>query len=131
MYQLRDCLTQVGLFNLRFIGPSHTWTNSQPVTPISKKLDRLLVNSSLVTSYPNAIATFHPPMFSDHAPCILDLAFTLPSAGTQPYKFQNYLTKHPGFSQLLHDAWIQAGDVCQTLAQLCWKLKLIKSDLKV
>lgn len=97
MYELRDTLTQVGMFDLRFIGPAHTWTNSQPATPISKKLDRLLVNSSLITTFPHALASFLPPQFSDHTPCILDLAFSLPSAGTQPYKFQNYLTKHPGF----------------------------------
>ena len=32
---------------------------------------------------------------------------------------------------MLDDAWIQAGNECQTLTQLCWKLKLIKSDLKI
>ena len=131
MYQLRDCFTQLGLFDLRYIGPSHTWINSQPSNPITKKLDRLLVNSNFVASYPHALSTFLPPLFSDHSPCILDLSFTLPSAGTQPYKFQNYLTKHPGSAELLKDAWIHAGNTCQTLSQLCWKLKLIKSDLKL
>lgn len=116
---------------MRYIGPSHTWINSQPSNPITKKLDRLLVNSNFVASYPHAMSTFLPPLFSDHSPCILDLSFTLPSAGTQPYKFQNYLTKHPGSAELLKDAWIHAGNTCQTLSQLCWKLKLIKSDLKL
>ena len=131
MYQLRDCFTQMGLFDLRYIGPSHTWTNSQPSGPISKKLDRLMVNNTCVAYFPHALASYLPPLFSDHTPCVLDLAFNLPSAGTKPYKFQNYLTKHPGFAQLLHDSWIQTGNTCQTLAQLCWKLKLIKSDLKI
>ena len=131
MYQLRDCFTQIGLFDLRYIGPSHTWTNSQPSGPISKKLDRLMVNNTFVAYFPHALASYLPPLFSDHTPCVLDLAFNLPSAGTKPYKFQNYLAKHPGFAQLLHDSWIQTGNTCQTLSQLCWKLKLIKSDLKI
>lgn len=131
MYQLRDCFTQLGLFDLRYIGPSLTWINSQPENPISKKLDRLMVNNSFVASFSHALATFHPPNFSDHSPCVLDLAFILPLAGTQPFKFQNYLTKHPGFAQLIHEAWIHAGNVSQTLAQLCWKLKQIKSDLRI
>lgn len=131
MYQLRDCFTQLGLFDLRYIGPTLTWINSRPENPISKKLDRLMVNNSLVSSFPDVLASFLPPNFSDHSPCVIDLAFNLPLAGTQPYKFQNYLIKHPGFAQLLQDAWIQAGNVSQTLTQLCWKLKQIKSDLKL
>ncbi|KAH0870991.1 hypothetical protein HID58_078013, partial [Brassica napus] len=75
--------------------------------------------------------TYLPPLFSDHAPCVLDLAFNLPTAGKKPFKFQNYLIKHPGFTKLLKDAWILAGNECQTLVQLCWKLKLIKRDLKL
>ena len=130
MYQLQDCLMHLGVFDLRYIGPCHTWTNSQSETPIAKKLDRLLVNSKTILSFPNALATFLPPSFSDHAPCIIDLAFNLPQAGTKPFKFQNYLTKHPMFAQLIQDAWTQARNTCQTLAQLCWKLKPIKRDLK-
>ncbi|KAF2590629.1 hypothetical protein F2Q70_00040106 [Brassica cretica] len=109
MYQLQDCLLQFGVFDLRFIGPAHTRTNSQPSNPISKKLDRLLVNPYIVATFPNALASFLPPLISDHAPCILDLAFSLPKAGTQPFKFQNYLTKHPKFAQLINDVWFQAG----------------------
>lgn len=60
-------------------------------------------------------------IISDHTPCLLNLALSLPKAGTYPYKFQNYLTKHPGFAQLINDAWIHAGSVCHTLSQLGWK----------
>lgn len=131
MCQLRDCMMQLGLFDLRYIGATHTWTNSQPYGPISKKLYRLLVNNTSVSVFPHALATYLPPLFSDHAPCVLDLAFNLLTAGKKPFKFQNYLIKHPGFTKLLKDAWILAGNECQTLVQLCWKLKLIKRDLKL
>ncbi|XP_048613245.1 uncharacterized protein LOC125587131 [Brassica napus] len=81
MYQLRDCLTQLGLFDLRYVGAAHTWTNSQPSGPYSKKMDMLMVNSSFVSTFPHALPTFLPPVFSDHAPCVLDLPFSLPTAG--------------------------------------------------
>ncbi|XP_013589300.1 PREDICTED: uncharacterized protein LOC106297643 [Brassica oleracea var. oleracea] len=131
MFQLRDCFTQLGLFDLRFIGPTFTWINSHPSFPIPKKYDRLMVNNSFVASFPHAISSFLPPFFSDHSPCVLDLAFSLSLAGSKPYKFQNYLIKHPGFIQLLQDAWIRTGNVCQTLPQMCWKLKQIKSALNL
>ncbi|KAG5397682.1 hypothetical protein IGI04_019496 [Brassica rapa subsp. trilocularis] len=78
MYLLRDCMTQLGLFDLRYTGTNHSWTNSQPAHPIAKKLDRLLCNSVAIASYPHALANFLPPNFSGHLPCILDLAFNLP-----------------------------------------------------
>uniref|UniRef100_A0A0D3EFP2 Endonuclease/exonuclease/phosphatase domain-containing protein n=1 Tax=Brassica oleracea var. oleracea TaxID=109376 RepID=A0A0D3EFP2_BRAOL len=130
MYQAQDCFLQAGLFDLRYLGPCHTWTNNQPDSPIAKKLDRLLVNNNTLSAYPHAVASFLPQDFSDHTPCLLNLALSLPKTGTYPYKFQNYLTKHPGFAQLIIDGWIHAGSVCQTISQLCWKLKQIKSELK-
>ncbi|XP_013645955.2 uncharacterized protein LOC125594385 [Brassica napus] len=100
MYQLLDCLLQAGLFDLRYLGPCHTWTNNQPESPTAKKLDRLLVNNITIDSYPHAVASFLAQEMSDHTPCLLNLALFLPRAGTFPDKFQNYLTKHPGFAQV-------------------------------
>lgn len=97
---------------------------------LGKKLDRFLTNYKTISSYPHAYSLFLPNLFSDHCPCLVDLAYTLPTAETKPYKFQNYLTKHPNFLEIVHDAWVQAGSICSTLSQLCWKLKLIKGDLK-
>ncbi|KAF3567732.1 hypothetical protein DY000_02018584 [Brassica cretica] len=131
MYLLQDSLLQTGLFDLRYYGASHSWKNNQPDMPIAKKLDKQLLNNLAISSFPHVVATFLPPSISDHAPCLLDLAYQLPKAGTQPFKFQNYLTKHPNFTQLVMDAWTQAGNSCCSLADLCWKLKSIKTDLKL
>lgn len=49
---------------------------------------------------------------------------------TEPFKFLNYLTKHPNFNLVVHNAWIQAESICTSLASLCWKLKSIKRDLR-
>lgn len=130
MYQFRDCLLQLGVFDLRYYGPLHTWTNKQDNTPVAKKLDRCLINSAILTVFPNASTTFLPPAFSDHAPCLTDLALQLPKAGTQPFRFFNYLTKHPSFLEVVTDAWFLAGSVSANLASLCWKLKNIKRSLK-
>ncbi|KAG2291817.1 hypothetical protein Bca52824_038486 [Brassica carinata] len=130
MYHMRDCLLQAGLFDLRFNGPIHTWTNNQPESPIAKKLDRLLVNSAFLSTFSHAYASFLPQLFSDHTPCLIDLAFSLPKAETHPFKFQNYLTKHPNFSELILDAWVLARSMSCNLKHFFWKLKIIKNDLK-
>lgn len=127
MFQFRDSLLQMEVFDLRYYGPVHTWTNKCDAAPVAKKLDRCLINSQCLTSFPNAAATFLPPAPCDHAPCLIDLAFQLPTAGTQPFRFLNYLTKHPSFLEVVTDAWLLAGSASATLASLCWKLKNIKT----
>lgn len=130
MTSLLNTLTQLGIFDLRFLGPLHTWTNKSPTLPIAEKLDRLLVNQPWIENYPNNLATFLAPNFSDHSPCILDLPVPLPSAGTRPFNFFNSLTKHHNFIQTLEEACIQAGGYASDLSSLCYKLRKIKQALK-
>lgn len=132
MLELRDTLIQLELFDLRFHGPTLTWSNHQPDSPIAKKLDRLLITSPLLDLFPNCTSLFLPPIFSDHCPCIVDLAFKIPTSGTKPFKFYNYLTKHPDFHQLVQQAWNEAGsNLVTNLTDLCWKQKQIKRELKL
>ncbi|CAH2052520.1 unnamed protein product [Thlaspi arvense] len=132
MLEMRDCMMQLDLFDLRYQGPTFTWTNKQPADPCAKKLDRLLVNNHWLSNYPDSAASFLAPDFSDHAPCLLNLAFPLPLAGTKPFKFFNHLTKHPSFLPLIENAWIQAGASLHQgtcLSLLCAKQKTLKREL--
>ncbi|CAH2047939.1 unnamed protein product [Thlaspi arvense] len=122
MMEMRDCLMQLELYDLRYQGPTFTWTNKQPANPVAKKLDRLLVNNHWLSSYLDSVASFLPPDFSDHAPCLLNLASPLPLAGTKPFKFINFLAKHPSFLPLIEAAWSLAGNTYHhesSLSVLC------------
>lgn len=130
MAYLRNVLTQIGVFDLRFFGPLHTWSNKSLSSPTAVKLDRLLVNQQWISLFPDSCANILAPKFSDHSPCLLDLSVPLPIAGTRPFKFSNYLCKHPNFSQTLEEEWIQAGGVASDLSSFCYKLRKIKGALK-
>ncbi|KAF3544445.1 hypothetical protein DY000_02009265 [Brassica cretica] len=69
MVELRDCFHQMSLYDLRYHGSHFTWSNKQPDSPITKKLDRLLINSQILNLFPNCTASFLPSLTSDHCPC--------------------------------------------------------------
>lgn len=123
MIKFRDTILHLDLFDLRYHGVFNTWSNKRPASPIAKKLDRALVNHHWISSLPNSSAIYLAPEFSDHSPCLLNLETPLPIAGSKPFKFFNYLTKHPLFLSTVGDAWILAGNFSTTLAELSWKLQ--------
>ncbi|CAH2065216.1 unnamed protein product [Thlaspi arvense] len=85
---------------------------------------------NFVSNFPQSSAAFLPPLISDHFPCMLNQAVPLPTVGTRPFKFFNYLTKHLSFLQVVFDAWAQLELRRFTLSNLCWKQKLIRGALK-
>lgn len=46
MSDFNDCLVNIGVDDIRSIGPQHTWWNCQVNNPIHRKLDRAMGNSS-------------------------------------------------------------------------------------
>lgn len=133
MLELRDCFIQLEMFDLRYQGVNHTWTNKRPSGPVIEKLDRLLVNNLWLSSYPFSTTTFLAPNISDNSSCILNLASPLPISGTKPFHFFNFLTKHPLFLSTIGTAWIDVVNstpLAHDLPSLCAKLKSIKRQLK-
>lgn len=117
------------MFDIRFRGPFHTWTNKRPSEPITKKLDRLLVNNSWLSDFPNSVDTFPAPDISNHAHCSFDLAIPLPYVGTKPFRFFNFLSKHSSVCLTVEPAWSQTDSLNSHLSSFCHKLKNLKESL--
>ena len=121
------CLDSAGLTDVQFSGCRFTWNNKQVASPIWRKLDRAVANTSWECIFPGSSARFLPPSISDHSPMIVTLV-ELPKRKI-PFKFFDYWAAHPDFLQVVASAW--EIDVTGTpMFRLCQKLKSVKVALK-
>ncbi|XP_044510170.1 uncharacterized protein LOC123228785 [Mangifera indica] len=68
---LRNCMRDTELDDLRFMGHLLTWSNrSEGERRIACKLARALINDSWKDIFPNAMAHFLNPSISAHSPCM-------------------------------------------------------------
>lgn len=122
MYQFRDCLHQMGIFDLRYVGPHHTWTNKQDDSPVAKKLDRQLINSPIIPAFPHATTSFllPPPLLRplplSCGPCLSTaqsryLPLPLPKLSNQTSKL------HRGGFRCMVSGWKCCYDSHETLLE--------------
>ncbi|WZY87425.1 hypothetical protein YC2023_044160 [Brassica napus] len=97
MRLLSQCLIHSDLEDLHFRGEVFTWWNKRKTSPIAKKLDRILVNDLWYESFPDSLAHFDNPDFSDHACSTISLKPNL-LRKKKPFKFYNFLLQNPDFS---------------------------------
>ena len=86
MDEFNCCCYTAELEDLQFRGNWFTWSNKCHSKPISRKLDRVLINHNWTTCFPNAEAEFILPGVSDHSPAIVRLGMPLPRL-RKPFKF--------------------------------------------
>lgn len=126
----KECLLTAGLDDLTYRGNLFTWWNKNPIKPIAKKLDRILVIEVWEATFPIAFATFGEHDFSDHASCgvTLQLESTKPKA---PFKFYNFLLQNEEFKYMVCYHWFSFNVVGSAMLRLARKLKLLKKEIRV
>lgn len=99
-----DCIYDNHLVDLRSYGQYLTWWNSSLDSPVFRKLDRVLVNNSWLSSFPLSFANFLPRGLSDHSPAVVLLGRTWDRV-RKPFQFFNHLIEHPSFLDEVRKAW--------------------------
>lgn len=88
MRDFQDAVRYCGLTDLAQVGSVFTWINRQEENPISKKLDRVLVNSQWLSAYPVSFTTFEAGGVSDHLRIWTQLKPAEPT-NRKPFKFHS------------------------------------------
>ena len=132
MNDFHECLFNLELADVPFLGPIFTWMNRQEgVNFIARKLDRCLQNEYCLDMFPNALTEVQHPSLSDHCSLVtsLNIRPVLERRKNFPFKFFNLWADHPTFLEILKEAW--TSDVLGTpMYRLTQKLKRVKASLK-
>ncbi|KAG5400138.1 hypothetical protein IGI04_014745 [Brassica rapa subsp. trilocularis] len=87
--EFQNVVHNCDLMDIAQVGPSFTWTNCQDENPISKKLDRVMVNSCWISALPNSFVTFESGGVYDHLRMHIQLR-EVPQGNAKRFKFFNH-----------------------------------------
>lgn len=120
------------MVDLAQVGPRFTWTNCQDDNPISKKLDRVMVNSCWLNKFPQSYTTFESGGVSDHSR-MHNLLRAAPQGNLKPFKFFNHTINHPRFLEVVGRVWNESAPIFHSRTALKRpqeKLKSLKFELR-
>ncbi|XP_056162531.1 uncharacterized protein LOC130136281 [Syzygium oleosum] len=125
---LKECLNQAGLEDLRYVGCRYTWSHSSGANRKMRKIDRVLTNDIWSQIFSYSEANFLPSGISDHSPMVIKIV--PPPTSNKPFKFFNFWASHPLFLDLVTQVW-HSHIVGSPMFQVCCKLKALKAQLKL
>lgn len=127
MQTFKDCISDAHLDHASTVGDCFTWVNNRPHYPVTKRLDRALINSFWMTEYPSSQIFVHNRGIMDHSPIIMQIPTTIEKI-KKAFQFFNFMFDLAGFEAAITKAWSTRmyGD---PMAILCRKLKLVKGEL--
>ncbi|OVA15314.1 Ribonuclease H domain [Macleaya cordata] len=112
-----------------YVGSKYTWCNNQQGTRrIWARLDRVLINSLWVRSFPPISVHHKARICSDHSPLVVML-HNHSRRGPTPFRFQRMWVTHIAYENFLKEHWNSEvhGSPMQVLAT---KLKIFRLKLK-
>ncbi|KAG7537033.1 hypothetical protein ISN44_As13g009590 [Arabidopsis suecica] len=125
MRDFRDCFEAAELSNLVFRGNTFTWWNKSKTRPVAKKLGRVLVNHHWLLVFPDSLAIFNEPDFSDHA-CSGAILHQNRLLIRTSFKFYNFLLLNQDFLPLVAGHWFACNVTGSDMFRLSHKLKSLK-----
>lgn len=105
MRDMKSCMVQCGLQDIKSFGNFYTWNNKkQGDARVFSKLDRMLANSTWQDLFPSAEATFHNEGEFDHSPVVL-LVYPDVIDGKRPFKYFPMWKQSPQFENRVRATW--------------------------
>ena len=102
--EFNECCSESLLDNLRSTGRHLTWSKGSGSSFISRKLDRALVNPSLLSVFTEAETNFLAPGVSDHSQILVNIGLQS-YIRKPPFWFFNLWAASSEFEDLVTQVW--------------------------
>ncbi|KAG6730863.1 hypothetical protein I3842_01G100500 [Carya illinoinensis] len=127
--EFNRCIQDCSLVDLPYSGNRFSWCNGRlGGGRIWARLDRVLVNTGFLSSFPNSCLMYLPRTSSDHCPMITSLWVDM-RVGPIPFRFQRMWCLHEDFLGVVSEYWRQEFQGCP-MVKFSKKIKKLKQVLK-
>ncbi|GKC45461.1 RNA-directed DNA polymerase, eukaryota, reverse transcriptase zinc-binding domain protein [Tanacetum coccineum] len=130
MQDLIDCANDIEMEDINSTCLFYTWIKSpsKPKTSIMKKLDRIMVNGSFMSTFAEAYGQFLPFITLDHSVALLIMPRGLIKK-RRSFRFTNYIVDKEDFLPTVEKEWNQ--DIRRyNMYRVVKKLKAIKQPMR-
>ncbi|KAK9756465.1 hypothetical protein RND81_01G099700 [Saponaria officinalis] len=125
----QTCLQICELMDMKTVGMFFTWNNKQDEdNKVMSKIDRVLMNGSWFSLFPEAFVEYQPEGLFDHSPGVVTLLSCCARNRTS-FKFLNMWVLAPCFHDLVEHNWREEVNGVP-MYQVVTKLRRLKNPLK-
>ncbi|KAJ4813587.1 RNA-directed DNA polymerase (reverse transcriptase)-related family protein [Rhynchospora pubera] len=121
----RDTLCNLQLIDLPLSDRNYTWSNMRP-SPSMAKLDRILINHSFSTLFPNSCLQSLANTSSDHIPILCSVRTNFKRSNL--FRFENFLLRVPALQDLVLNLWF-SNPTATSPNHLNEKLNLLATEI--
>ena len=127
MAQPSVSLPELQLMELPLLDRMFTWSNKRD-TPTLARLDRVLLKTTMSTTFPNTTLTSLTRPTSDHTPLVVTISTTVPKPNI--FRFENSWLIHNDFLPSILPAWCAAPGTTDAAGDLASSLKASRGATK-
>ncbi|KAL8159386.1 hypothetical protein V2J09_000923 [Rumex salicifolius] len=119
-----EVVNDLGLIDMGFSNQSFTWSKGNSASNlVSKRLNRVLMNTNVRLDWPKAYVYHLPKFSSDHTPLLLCMKpVRACNSRRRPFRFKVAWLTHPDFHPLTENNWLWNSLATRALTNLKQKL---------
>ena len=127
MITFNDFIRSQALIELPIKGREYTWSNMQ-LDPLLEQIDWFFTSNNWTSTYPHTMVKPLGRPVSDHIPCVINIETSI--RRSKLFRFESFWLQHPGFMQIVQNAWSKPVSSQNMATVLCRKFKTLRHDLK-